>query len=133
MCSSERLVKSYRRTHFHLCKLLRQGKSGCGKSTIFALLQRFYDPTSGAVFVDGVDLRNLPLTEYRYAFEILTHALVSFQILIRPILDIFFRHAVGARSVSSNKIPFFSTAPYETISLTATTMRLMKTLKTQPS
>ena len=37
------------------------GPSGSGKSTIIALLERFYDPTSGVVTLDGVDLRNLNL------------------------------------------------------------------------
>ncbi len=32
------------------------GPSGAGKSTIFALLERFYDPTGGRIRVDGVDL-----------------------------------------------------------------------------
>jgi ATP-binding cassette subfamily B protein len=34
------------------------GRSGSGKSTILSLLLRFYDPTSGRVAVDGVDLRH---------------------------------------------------------------------------
>ncbi|MGC4026156.1 MAG: ABC transporter transmembrane domain-containing protein [Mesorhizobium sp.] len=33
------------------------GPSGAGKTTVFALLQRFYDPNSGAILVDGVDIR----------------------------------------------------------------------------
>ncbi|WP_062206298.1 ABC transporter transmembrane domain-containing protein [Aureimonas sp. AU12] len=32
------------------------GPSGAGKSTIFALLERFYDPTAGSILVDGVDI-----------------------------------------------------------------------------
>jgi len=32
------------------------GPSGAGKSTIFSLLLRFYDPTSGSILVDGVDV-----------------------------------------------------------------------------
>jgi ABC-type multidrug transport system fused ATPase/permease subunit len=41
------------------------GPSGCGKSTICHLLQRFYDPTSGSILVDGVDLKLLDLVAYR--------------------------------------------------------------------
>lgn len=41
------------------------GPSGSGKSTVCHLLQRFYDPSSGAVLVDGVDLRRLDLASYR--------------------------------------------------------------------
>lgn len=41
------------------------GPSGCGKSSIANLLQRFYDPTEGAVFVDGVDVQKLRLDTLR--------------------------------------------------------------------
>lgn len=37
------------------------GESGCGKSTIFQLIMRFYDPDQGAVYLDGKDLRDLDL------------------------------------------------------------------------
>lgn len=39
------------------------GRSGAGKSTVFALLSRFYDAESGNVQVDGTDVRHLPLNE----------------------------------------------------------------------
>lgn len=41
------------------------GPSGAGKSTLFDLLQRFYDPLGGGLYLDGVDLRTLALTELR--------------------------------------------------------------------
>ena len=37
------------------------GKTGAGKSTIAALMVRQYDPTEGAILVDGVDIRNWDL------------------------------------------------------------------------
>ncbi|MDB6124057.1 MAG: transporter related-protein, partial [Pedosphaera sp.] len=41
------------------------GPSGVGKTTLLNLLPRFYDPTKGAVRLDGVDLRQLRLKELR--------------------------------------------------------------------
>ncbi len=41
------------------------GETGAGKSTIVKLLARFYDPTSGSVAVDGVDLRDIDLDAFR--------------------------------------------------------------------
>lgn len=41
------------------------GGSGCGKSTVVGLLQRYYDPTGGAVLIDGVDLRSLDIKAHR--------------------------------------------------------------------
>jgi ABC-type multidrug transport system fused ATPase/permease subunit len=41
------------------------GPSGAGKSTILALIERFYDPTSGVVRLGGVDIRGLERTELR--------------------------------------------------------------------
>jgi len=39
-------------------RLALVGPSGAGKTTVFQLLQRFYDPQSGQVVVDGVDVRS---------------------------------------------------------------------------
>ncbi|OLR92204.1 ABC transporter ATP-binding protein [Actinokineospora bangkokensis] len=41
------------------------GLSGAGKTTMFALLQRFYEPTAGQVRIDGVDIATLPRAEVR--------------------------------------------------------------------
>jgi ABC-type multidrug transport system fused ATPase/permease subunit len=43
------------------------GPSGTGKSTIFALLERYYEPQSGTISVDGRDIRGWPLPELRAA------------------------------------------------------------------
>jgi ATP-binding cassette subfamily B protein len=41
------------------------GQTGAGKSTVIKLIARFYDPTSGSVDVDSVDLRSVDLEQYR--------------------------------------------------------------------
>jgi ATP-binding cassette subfamily B protein len=41
------------------------GETGAGKSTIVKLFARFYDPTGGAVTVDGIDLRDIDLGAFR--------------------------------------------------------------------
>ncbi|KMK68114.1 ABC transporter transmembrane domain-containing protein [Puniceibacterium sp. IMCC21224] len=41
------------------------GPSGAGKTTIIQLVQRFYDPDSGAVRMDGVALRDMERSEFR--------------------------------------------------------------------
>jgi ATP-binding cassette, subfamily B (MDR/TAP), member 1 len=41
------------------------GPSGCGKSTLIALLERFYDPTSGRISLNGEDISKLSPRRYR--------------------------------------------------------------------
>ncbi|RTG82158.1 ATP-binding cassette, subfamily B (MDR/TAP), member 1 [Schistosoma bovis] len=41
------------------------GSSGSGKSTLIHMLQRFYDPTQGEILIQGVDLRELNIHNYR--------------------------------------------------------------------
>ncbi|MDF3035657.1 MAG: transporter, partial [Paucimonas sp.] len=41
------------------------GHSGSGKSTLVNLICRFYDVSEGAIMIDGVDIRSLPIAEYR--------------------------------------------------------------------
>ncbi|HEY3042874.1 MAG TPA: ABC transporter ATP-binding protein, partial [Vicinamibacterales bacterium] len=43
------------------------GLTGSGKSTLISLLPRLYDPPRGAVFLDGVDVRDIPLAVLRGA------------------------------------------------------------------
>lgn len=54
------------------------GPSGAGKSTLLALLMRFYDPTSGAIRLDGVDLRQARLAEVRARLAIVPQDVTIF-------------------------------------------------------
>jgi ATP-binding cassette subfamily B protein len=54
------------------------GPSGAGKTTLFQLLLRFYDPQSGAILLDGVDIRDLDLHVLRGAIGIVPQDTVIF-------------------------------------------------------
>ena len=41
------------------------GRSGSGKTTLCNLIARFYDPTAGAIALDGIDLREIEVESYR--------------------------------------------------------------------
>ncbi|OOZ42923.1 lipid A export permease/ATP-binding protein MsbA [Solemya elarraichensis gill symbiont] len=59
------------------------GQSGSGKSTIASLLPRFYDPTSGHIFLDGHDLRDLRLADLRKQISYVSQDVVLFNDTIR--------------------------------------------------
>jgi ABC-type multidrug transport system ATPase subunit len=54
------------------------GPSGAGKTTVFNLLLRFYDPEAGAIRVDGVDVRDLRFADLRSALAIVPQEPVLF-------------------------------------------------------
>lgn len=58
------------------------GESGCGKSTVVKLLQRFYDPSNGLVTVDGYDIRSLNLRWLRQHIGIVSQEPVLFDTTI---------------------------------------------------
>ena len=49
-------------------KIAIVGPTGCGKTLLINLLMRFYDLNAGRITVDGVDIRDIPLDEYRKLF-----------------------------------------------------------------
>ena len=59
------------------------GESGGGKSTICALLPRFYDVTGGAITVDGVDIRKIRLRDLRRHIGIVQQEVYLFGSTIR--------------------------------------------------
>ncbi|KAI0184232.1 multidrug resistance protein 4 [Xylaria flabelliformis] len=55
------------------------GPSGCGKSTTIALLERFYDPSSGTIYVDGKDIRSLDVNDYRSFIALVSQEAMLYQ------------------------------------------------------
>ena len=61
----ERALKHLQLTVKPGCSLALVGPSGAGKSTVFELLQRFYDPQQGIIYLDGRDIRQLSTRQLR--------------------------------------------------------------------
>ncbi|XP_072175319.1 ATP-dependent translocase ABCB1-like [Diadema setosum] len=59
------------------------GESGCGKSTMVSLMERFYDPNFGSIQLDGNDLRNLNVGWLRSSMSIVSQEPVLFACSIR--------------------------------------------------
>lgn len=59
-------------------KLGIAGESGSGKTTLVNLLFRFYDPTAGAVRIDGLDLRDVGLGDLRKQMALVSQDVVVF-------------------------------------------------------
>lgn len=54
------------------------GPSGAGKTTIIQLIQRFYDPETGSITIDGVDLRTMDRAEFRRSIALVPQDPVIF-------------------------------------------------------
>ena len=59
------------------------GPSGAGKTTVTYLILRFYDPTSGSVEVDGLDLRSVRLSSLREATSMVSQENIVFNTTFR--------------------------------------------------
>ena len=58
------------------------GASGCGKSTIIGLLLRFYDPDSGTIYLDEVDIKHLNINWLRSKISLVSQEPVLFNTTI---------------------------------------------------
>lgn len=59
------------------------GASGCGKSTTIALLERFYDPLIGGIYVDGKEISSLNINDYRSYIALVSQEPTLYQGTIR--------------------------------------------------
>ncbi len=59
------------------------GHSGAGKSTIINLLPRFYDPSSGKIFIDGQDISNVKLSSLRKNISLVSQDIILFDDTVR--------------------------------------------------
>lgn len=59
------------------------GQSGSGKSTIVGLIERFYDPSEGTVYIDGKDLKKVNLQSIRSHISLVNQEPTLFAMSIR--------------------------------------------------
>ncbi|XP_074307993.1 ABC transporter B family member 9 isoform X3 [Silene latifolia] len=59
------------------------GESGSGKSTVISMIERFYEPDNGRVFLDGVELQNFKLSWLRQQMGLVSQEPILFNETIR--------------------------------------------------
>jgi ATP-binding cassette subfamily B protein len=64
-------------------KIALVGANGAGKTTLIKLLTRLYDPTEGAILLDGVDLREYELDDLRECIGVIFQDFVRYQVSAR--------------------------------------------------
>jgi ATP-binding cassette subfamily B protein len=78
------------------------GANGAGKSTLLKLMCRLYDPESGRVELDGVDVRHLPVNELRRMITVLFQFPVAYQATAAQNIELGDLHAApGAREIKN--------------------------------
>ncbi|KAI1085644.1 multidrug resistance protein [Whalleya microplaca] len=93
------------------------GASGCGKSTTIALLERFYDPLVGGVYVDGKEISSLNINQYRSFIALVSQEPTLYQgsikenILLGSSLDTVTDDAIEFACKEANIYDFIMSLP----------------------
>ena len=80
------------------------GPSGGGKSTLADLVPRFYDPSSGVILLDGVDLRDFDTEELRGLMGIVTQESILFNDTVFNNIAFGVEHATEAQVMDAAKV-----------------------------
>ncbi len=91
------------------------GPSGAGKTTVIQLIQRFWDPATGRVTLDGIDLRDMARADFRQAMALVPQDPVIFAASARDNIRLGRPDAspaeVEAAARAANAHDFISTLP----------------------
>ncbi|XZE21197.1 ABC transporter ATP-binding protein [Pirellulaceae bacterium SH449] len=96
------------------------GRSGAGKTTLCNLVARFFDPTSGVIRLDGVDLRDIKLHSYRKLLGVVEQDVFLFDGTIQENISYGRRRATqaeveaAARSAAAHEFIMESPKGYQT-------------------
>lgn len=97
------------------------GPSGAGKTTLVNLIPRFFDPTSGSVTIDGIDLRELDLSSLRKQIALVTQDVMIMADTIRANItcgmDGYTEDEIRAAAHAANADEFINQLPqtYNTV------------------
>ena len=75
------------------------GATGSGKSSLINLLQRFYDPCEGRITIDGVDIRNMELSQVRSTSSVVMQDVFLFSDTIEENIKMGKRTSMGLPEV----------------------------------
>ena len=76
------------------------GPSGSGKSTVISLIERFYDPTSGSILLDGIDIHALNIFWLRHQISLVSQEPELFDVSIEDNI----RYGALFREVSDEQV-----------------------------
>lgn len=97
------------------------GESGSGKSTVISLIERFYDPKSGEVLIDGINIKDFQLRWIRGKIGLVSQEPVLFSCSIRDNIaygrDDATTEEIIAASELANASKFINSMPQVTSSL----------------
>lgn len=82
------------------------GHSGAGKTTIANLLLRFYDVTSGGIFIDGIDIKDVTIKSLRQQIAVVTQQTILFNDTVRNNI------CYGSHAITDEKIIQAAKAAY---------------------
>jgi len=79
------------------------GPSGCGKSTLAHLILRFYDVSSGSIYLDGINIKQINLPNYRRQVGLIPQGIKLFSASIKDNILMGDRHAPMERVIDAAK------------------------------
>ena len=69
-------------------KMAFVGENGAGKTTLIKLLLRFYEPTSGAIYLDGINIKEFDIQAYQKIFGVIFQDFVRYEFTVKENISV---------------------------------------------